>query len=147
MHIQKVLNSSVVLVQDDSGARNPSCWARASAMAVRRASPLNGSPSDRVFLPLSNPDAQPMLELFSSIPASYLELTQDIVDDAEQSLGVKLSAHIYLLLTDHLHFAVERQQKGSCGDQPHLLGNQAFLSQGVRGGPARPAEGKGKAWH
>ena len=43
-----------------------------------------------------------MLELFSSIPASYLELTQDIVDDAEQSLGVKLSAHIYLLLTDHL---------------------------------------------
>ena len=43
---------------------------------------------------------------------TYLELTQDIVDDAEQSLGVKLSAHIYLLLTDHLHFAVERQQKG-----------------------------------
>ena len=74
--------------------------------------PIERQPSDRVFLPLSNPDAQPMLELFSSIPASYLELTQDIVDDAEQSLGVKLSAHIYLLLTDHLHFAVERQQKG-----------------------------------
>ena len=64
--------------------------------------PIERQPSDRVFLPLSNPDAQPMLELFSSIPASYLELTQDIVDDAEQSLGVKLSAHIYLLLTDHL---------------------------------------------
>ena len=32
--------------------------------------PIERQPSDRVFLPLSNPDAQPMLELFSSIPAS-----------------------------------------------------------------------------
>ena len=43
MHIQKVLNSSVVLVQDDSGEESI-LLARASAMAARRASPLNGSP-------------------------------------------------------------------------------------------------------
>ncbi len=128
MHIQKVLNSSVVLVQDDSGEESI-LLGKGIGYGRKAGEPIERQPSDRVFLPLSNPDAQPMLELFSSIPASYLELTQDIVDDAEQSLGVKLSAHIYLLLTDHLHFAVERQQKGSCGDQPHLLGNQAFLSQ------------------
>ena len=69
------------------------------------------------------------------------------MDDAEQSLGVKLSAHIYLLLTDHLHFAVERQQKGLVVTNRIFWEIKHFLSQGVRGGPARPAEGKGKAWH
>ena len=111
MHIQKVLNSSVVLVQDDSGEESI-LLGKGIGYGRKAGEPIERQPSDRVFLPLSNPDAQPMLELFSSIPASYLDLTQDIVDDAEQSLGVKLSAHIYLLLTDHLHFAVERQQKG-----------------------------------
>ena len=111
MHIQKVLNSSVVLVQDDSGEESI-LLGKGIGYGRKAGEPIERQPSDRVFLPLSNPDAQPMLELFSSIPASYLELTQDIVDDAEQSLGVKLSAHIYLLLTDHLHFAAERQQKG-----------------------------------
>ena len=111
MHIQKVLNSSVVLVQDDSGEESI-LLGKGIGYGRKTGEPIERQPSDRVFLPLSNPDAQPMLELFSSIPAVYLDLTQDIVDDAEQSLGVKLSAHIYLLLTDHLHFAVERQQKG-----------------------------------
>ena len=111
MHIQKVLNSSVVLVQDDSGEESI-LLGKGIGYGRKAGEPIERQPSDRVFLPLSNPDAQPMLEQFSSIPAVYLDLTQDIVDDAEQSLGVKLSAHIYLLLTDHLHFAVERQQKG-----------------------------------
>ena len=43
MHIQKVLNSSVVLVQDDSG-EEAILLARASAMDARPANPLSGSP-------------------------------------------------------------------------------------------------------
>ena len=82
MHIQKVLNSSVVLVQDDSGEESI-LLGKGIGYGRKAGEPIERQPSDRVFLPLSNPDAQPMLELFSSIPASYLELTQDIVDDAE----------------------------------------------------------------
>ena len=83
MHIQKVLNSSVVLVQDDSGEESI-LLGKGIGYGRKTGEPIERQPSDRVFLPLSNPDAQPMLELFSSIPAVYLDLTQDIVDDAEQ---------------------------------------------------------------
>lgn len=111
MQISKVLNSSVVLVRDDAGEEfillgKGIGYGRKTGQTIER------QPSDRVFIPLSNPDAQPMMELFSSIGPEYLEWTQDIVADAEQTLGVQLSPHIYLMLTDHLHFAVERQQKG-----------------------------------
>ena len=75
MHIQKVLNSSVVLVQDDSGEESI-LLGKGIGYGRKAGEPIERQPSDRVFLPLSNPDAQPMLELFSSIPASYLELTQ-----------------------------------------------------------------------
>lgn len=111
MNISKVLNSSVVLVQDDNG-EEAILLGKGIGYGRKAGQEIERQPSDRVFIPLSNPDAQPMLELFSAIPPAYLELTQDIVHDAEKTLGVTLSEHIYLMLTDHMHFAVERQTKG-----------------------------------
>ena len=64
MHIQKVLNSSVVLVQDDSGEESI-LLGKGIGYGRKAGEPIERQPSDRVFLPLSNPDAQPMLELFS----------------------------------------------------------------------------------
>lgn len=111
LRISKVLNSSVVLVRDDNGEESI-LLGKGIGYGRKAGQEIDRQPSDRVFIPLTNPDAQPMLELFSSIPPVYLELTQEIVADAEETLGVKLSPHIYLMLTDHLHFAVERQQLG-----------------------------------
>ncbi len=111
LQIRKVLNSSVVLVQDDAGEESI-LLGKGIGYGRKAGENIERQAADRVFLPLTNPDAQPMIELFSTISAEYLELTEEIVDDAEQTLGVKLSPHIYLMLTDHLHFAVERQRKG-----------------------------------
>lgn len=111
MFIRKVLNSSVVLVQDDGGEESI-LLGKGIGYGRKAGESIDRQPSDRIFIPLSNPDAQPMMELFSSIPSEYLDLTQEIVQDAETTLGVHLSPHIYLMLTDHLHFAVERFQKG-----------------------------------
>ncbi|MDF1494312.1 PRD domain-containing protein [Caproiciproducens sp. CPB-2] len=111
MQIRKVLNSSVVLVADNAGEESI-LLGKGIGYDRKAGEEIARQPSDRVFIPLSNPDAQPMLKLFSTIPSVYLELTQEIVADAEKTLNEKLSSHIYLMLTDHMHFAVERQQKG-----------------------------------
>ena len=113
MVIRKVLNSSVVLVQDEGGEESI-LLRKGIGYGRRPGQSIDRQPSDRVFIPLSNPDAQPMIELFSSIPPAYLELTEDIVADAEASLGVKLSPHIYLMLTFHIVNA--RQDTGAGGD-------------------------------
>lgn len=111
MKISKVLNSSVVLTVDDNGEESI-LLGKGIGYGRKAGEEIVRQPSDRVFIPLSNPDAQRMIELFASIPAEYLDITQDLVREAEAQLGAKLSPHIYLMLTDHLHFAVERQQKG-----------------------------------
>lgn len=110
MKIRKVLNSSVVLVAD--GGEDFILVGKGIGYGRKSGEQITRQPSDRVFLPLSNPDAQQMIELFSSIPPEYLDITQEVVRQAEEALGTTLSPHIYLMLTDHLHFAVERQQQG-----------------------------------
>ena len=54
MHIQKVLNSSVVLVQDDSGEESI-LLGKGIGYGRKAGEPIERQPSDRVFLPLSNP--------------------------------------------------------------------------------------------
>lgn len=111
MKILKVLNSSVVLVSGEDGQESI-LLGKGIGYGRKSGEKIHQQPSDRVFIPLSNPDAQRMLELFASIPGEYLEITQQIVAEAERILGVRLSYHIYLMLTDHLHFAVERASQG-----------------------------------
>ena len=87
MHIQKVLNSSVVLVQDDSGEESI-LLGKGIGYGRKAGEPIERQPSDRVFLPLSNPDAQPMLELFSSIGcASGLDNGRNTRSEGCRSMG------------------------------------------------------------
>lgn len=111
MKIRKVLNSSVVLALDENGEESI-LLGKGIGYGRKAGEEIVRQPSDRVFIPLSNPDAQHMLELFASIPPEYVDMTQEIVRDAEASLGAALSPHIYLMLTDHLQFAIERQAQG-----------------------------------
>lgn len=111
MKIQKILNYSVLLVRDDSGEESI-LLGKGIGFGHKAGDEIVRQPSDRVFIPLSNPDAQKMMELFASIPPEFIEITQEIVRDAETTLKTTLSPHIYLVLTDHLHFAVQRQQQG-----------------------------------
>ena len=105
--IKKVLNSSVILVSDEQEKeyiilQKGIGYGRKSGQIVE----LSGE--SQIFVHLSSTDRNQFLELLKEIPAAYLELSQKIVTYAENQLHTKLNEHIYLALTDHLHFAVER---------------------------------------
>ena len=105
--IKKVLNSSVILVSDEQEKeyiilQKGIGYGRKSGQIVE----LSGE--SQIFVPLSSTDRNQFLELLKEIPVEYLELSQKIVTYAENQLHTKLNEHIYLALTDHLHFAVER---------------------------------------
>lgn len=50
--------------------------------------------------------------LLYEIPMEYMEMTDAIIEFGRNTLGKKLNESIYVSLTDHIHFAVERHQKG-----------------------------------
>ncbi|MFJ4159884.1 PRD domain-containing protein [Microbacterium testaceum] len=108
--IKKVLNSSVVLVEDERGVERV-LLGKGIGFAARPGDTVAPGSTDRVFVALDDADQRNLVELLAQIPGGYVELTRAIVMDAEKA-GIELDAHIYLTLTDHLHFAVERQRRG-----------------------------------
>jgi beta-glucoside operon transcriptional antiterminator len=50
-------------------------------------------------------------ELLSQIPLEVMTTCDRIIDLAARRLG-KLQESLYITLTDHCHFAIERQKKG-----------------------------------
>lgn len=65
-------------------------------------------------------------ELISQIPASYLELTEKIVDYAKDNYGIILNENIYLSLTDHIYFALKRIKEETEIDNPFLIEVKEF---------------------
>lgn len=108
--IKKVLNSSVVLAADEDGGEFI-VLEKGIGYGRKAGEIVEVGGTSQIFVQLSQTDRNQLAELLSEIPPSYLEVTQEIVAYAEQQLDTSLNEHIYLALTDHLHFAVERFEK------------------------------------
>lgn len=111
--IKKVLNSSVILVEDPHG-RESILLGKGIGYGRKPGTPVPDRGADeqhdQVFIPVVNADVQNLVELLTAIPTDYLQITRAIVDQAQEQ-GMTLHPHIYLALTDHLHFAVERSRQ------------------------------------
>lgn len=57
-------------------------------------------------------DNNKLAELISQIPGQYIELTEKIVQYAKRKYNLILNENIYLGLTDHIYFALQRIQEG-----------------------------------
>lgn len=110
LYIKKVLNSSVVLVVDKEKGEFI-VLEKGIGYGRRPGETVEIKQDSQIFVQLSQTDRNQLVELLSEIPSAYLETTQKIVAYAEQQLHTSLNEHIYLTLTDHLHFAIERFRK------------------------------------
>lgn len=53
-----------------------------------------------------------LIELVESMPMDYISVCTEIIENVQLHLGKKLSQNIYVTLTDHLCFALERKKNG-----------------------------------
>lgn len=108
--IKKVLNSSVVLVEDERGMERV-LLGKGIGFGANRGDLVREGSTDRVFVALDDIDQRNFVELLASIPGEFVELSRTIVAEAAAA-GLDLDPHVYLALTDHLHFVVERHRRG-----------------------------------
>ncbi|GMA08221.1 transcription antiterminator BglG [Tetragenococcus halophilus subsp. flandriensis] len=108
--IKKVLNSSVVLADKDGSEMI--VLGKGIGFSRKKEELLDENDIDKIFIPLNESKNEYILELIDDIPLAFFELTKKIVALAEERLNAKLNNNIFLTLTDHLHFALDRYQKG-----------------------------------
>jgi beta-glucoside operon transcriptional antiterminator len=108
--IKKVLNSSVVLVENEQ-KKEYILFGKGIGYGQKVGNIIEERQADQMFLPVENVKVKEFLGLLDEIPPVFVELTQQIVNYAEQKLSTKLNTGIYFTLMDHLNFAVERYKK------------------------------------
>ncbi|MDH1170554.1 BglG family transcription antiterminator LicT [Pantoea agglomerans] len=110
MKIAKILNNNVVMVQDEQG-REQVVMGRGLAFQKRIGDSLNAAQIEKVFALQSDLLVRRLEELLHQIPPEVMTTCDRIIDLAAQRLG-KLQESLYITLTDHCYFAIERQNKG-----------------------------------
>ena len=111
MRIKKVLNSSVVLVEDDAHQESIPLG-KGIGYGQKPGNVIAQRQENQVFLPVDNARSRQIVELVNSLPVAILELAQEIVIDAQQRLKTPLGENLVFVLADHLNFALERIRTG-----------------------------------
>ncbi|HFR3749776.1 PRD domain-containing protein [Streptococcus suis] len=109
MIIKKVLNSSVVLV-DDEGVEKIALG-KGIGFGKKQGEVLVNSNIDKLFQSVNTPQSQHLLGLLEEVPVTYFDIARDIIEYAKQVLNVPLQESLWIGLTDHIYFAVERFEK------------------------------------
>lgn len=110
MKIAKVINNNVISVIE--GGQELVIMGRGIAFQKRPGDDVDEGKIEKVFK-LENKDmTSKFKELLYEVPPEYVNVTEEIIQYAKQQLGKKLNDVIYISLTDHIHFAIERQRQG-----------------------------------
>ncbi|ADM71518.1 Transcription antiterminator LicT [Paenibacillus polymyxa E681] len=111
MIIEKVLNNNVLLTKNDKG-KEVIVMGRGISFKKVAGDQVDDDKIDKIFMLNENEFTAKLTELLNDIPVSHLEVVSEIVTHATEVLDTELSDNIYLTLTDHIHFAIQRQEKG-----------------------------------
>ncbi|MDR6779881.1 beta-glucoside operon transcriptional antiterminator [Paenibacillus peoriae] len=111
MIIEKVLNNNVLLTKNDKG-KEVIVMGRGISFKKVAGDQVDDDKIDKIFMLNENEFTAKLTELLNDIPVSHLEVVSEIVKHAAEVLDTELSDNIYLTLTDHIHFAIQRQEKG-----------------------------------
>lgn len=110
MIINKVLNNNVVTIINKNDEEEV-VMGRGLAFQKKKGDDIDESKIEKIFVLENKSINQKLLTLVNDIPASYLEIAEDIIKYAENKLSKKLNENIYLTLTDHISFAISRAEK------------------------------------
>lgn len=111
MKIAKILNNNVVVVLDEQ-LREQVVMGRGLAFQKRPGDELDERCIEKVFALQSDELVRRLSELLSQIPLEVITACDRIIELARSQLG-KLQDSLYITLTDHCYFALERQKKGA----------------------------------
>lgn len=116
--IKKTFNNNIALVEDES-YQEFILLGNGLAFQKKGGDRVDEAKIDKRFMLDTEELNTRFHQLFKEIPLVYIELTVRVVKLAEEELGVPLNDMIYVGLSDHLRYALERAKDGI--DMPNAM--------------------------
>lgn len=111
MVIEKIINNNVVSSRDEAGFETV-VMGRGLGFGKKKGDEIEEDKIDKVFRLEDKASLTKFKELIADLPIEYLQTSTGIVSYAKKKLGVRLNHNVYLTLTDHISFAIERFKQG-----------------------------------
>lgn len=109
--IGRVIGNNYVLAQDEDGHE---IILRGLGIGFKK-QPGDLVPArnvERIYAMRDPEQSSRLSNLLSDVPPEFLDVSTEIIELAEKQLGRRLSENVYITLTDHICFAVERLRNG-----------------------------------
>lgn len=128
MEILQVFNNNVVLSKNEAGEEIV-CMGRGLAFGKKVGQAFAKEKIEKEFVLKDSHELQQFEQLMSDIHPEELEAVREFVSLAEHSLKIKLLPSVFLNLTDHVHYAIERQKKGITLANPLLFETKKYYPE------------------
>ena len=125
MTIEKIINNNVVITVADNGQETV-VMGRGIGFQTRVGQRVDEKKIEKRFVLDSKSDTGRFGELVQSIPLEHFEVSMKIIEYAMQVMQRRLSNSIYISLTDHINFALERYKAGLVFENPLLQEVRSF---------------------
>lgn len=110
MIINKVINNNVLSTHDENN-REIVLMGKGIGFQKKVGDEVAEDKIEKKFVLDSEDEVGKFSELIEMIPHNYLNLSVDIISYAQQVMSKRLSPSIYISLTDHINFLLERSTK------------------------------------
>jgi beta-glucoside operon transcriptional antiterminator len=111
MKIAKVFNNNVISAFNEKNEELV-VMGRGLAFQKKPGDSVDEDKIEKIFALKNNDMSEKFKTLLYEVPIEYMEVTEEIIKIAKARLGRNLNDSIYISLTDHIHFAVDRNSKG-----------------------------------
>lgn len=109
MKIDKVMNNNVVSSIDEDG-QEIIVVGTGIGFQGKEGKVVDEKKIQKIFR-LEDPKMiRKLKEILQDLPMEQFEISTAIIEHAKQSLGTELNENIYVTLTDHIHFAIQRYE-------------------------------------
>lgn len=110
MRLTKIFNNSIVGAQDEKG-KEVIVIGRGIGFRSKPGDVIPPAAIDKVFT-LSSKYNEKFAQLLEEIPYEHIRVSDEIIVMAKGMLDSRFSENIYITLTDHISYAIERHQQG-----------------------------------
>ena len=128
MKIGKVINNNVVSSFDENG-QEIILVGTGIGFQWKEGKKINETKIQKIFRPEDPGMTNRLKELLMDLPMEQLEVSTEIIEHAKRTLDTELNENIYITLTDHIHFAVQRYQEHMVFPNPMLREVKLFYDK------------------
>ena len=125
MKIAKIINNNVVSTCDEEG-REVIVMGRGVGFKAKEGSTIDEDKIEKVFRLDSQNTMDKFKELLENLPMEHVQISAEIIGYAKEVLNRPINPNVYITLTDHINFALERYKQKMMFSNPLIREVRSF---------------------